>query len=530
MFIRRVKGGSKNKPVTYLQLVRSYRDEKGRPRHKILCTLGKEQDIVNSELAASLAKKFAALSDKLLVIDKEQENILDTYLLGQILAVETIWKKLKLDETLNRVQAQYEINFPLSKAVKLMVLNRLSDPQSKLSINRWKKKLYSKEFDEVQLQHLYRALDILAENKDMLEKELFTQTQSLFQPVINLVFYDLTTVYFESQRQDALRCFGYSKDNKTDCVQVVIGLILSEEDIPLGYEIFPGNTFEGKTVSRIIESLRKKFSIDKIVFVADKGILSKKVLKEIEKAGYEYIVAAKIKKLPKKYHDQILDRNSFQQLNEDLWITDKKIQGHRIVLGYSESKAERDRAMRQATIEELRRKISKGQKGLIKPSYSKYLSIKQTEVRIDEEKIKEEMKWDGYFGYITNNETLTQKQVVGTYKMLYKIEDSFRCMKSSLDLRPVYHWSQKRIQGHIMLCFLSFYVLRVIQRKLREAGLYITAEHAIEELDRVRAIHIKTDKTEVYARTAIQGESNQILRALGVKIPPVVLKENSVVQ
>ncbi|WP_082673551.1 IS1634 family transposase [Thermodesulfovibrio aggregans] len=140
----------------------------------------------------------------------------------------------------------------------------------------------------------------------------------------------------------------------------------------------------------------------------------------------------------------------------------------------------------------------------MKPSYSKYLRVKHKEVSIDKEKIKQESRWDGYFGYVTNNSHLTEEQVLGAYKMLYKIEESFRCMKSSLDLRPVYHWTERRIKGHIMLCFLSFYVLRVIQRKLTEAGLYITAEQAIEELDRVRAIKIRTEKTEVYARTAAE--------------------------
>ncbi|MDW7971741.1 MAG: hypothetical protein RMI01_00850 [Thermodesulfovibrio sp.] len=135
---------------------------------------------------------------------------------------------------LEKLQSKYEIKYSLSKAVKLMVLNRLIEPQSKLSVNRWKRRIYSEEFENTELQHLYRSLDILAENKDILEGDLYHRTQSLFQPVINIVFYDLTTVYFESQRQDGLRCFGYSKDNKTDSVQVVIGLILIEDDILLG--------------------------------------------------------------------------------------------------------------------------------------------------------------------------------------------------------------------------------------------------------------------------------------------------------
>jgi transposase len=530
LFIRRTIGGSKKNPIPYLQLVRSYRDSSGTPKHQVLCTLGREEDILNSGIAESLAKKFASLSDKLIVIEKAKESFLDTYLLGQILAVESIWKKLNLDETLNRVQSEYEIEFSLSKAVKLMVLNRLIDPKSKLSISRWKKRLYTDEFDKIELQHLYRSLDILEENKDMLERELYNKTESLFKPEINLVFYDLTTIYFESQREDVLRCFGYSKENKTDCVQVVVGLILSEDDIPLGYEVFSGNTFEGKTVSTMIKKLRERYAIKKLIFVADKGILSKSVLREIEGAGYNYIVAAKIKNLPKKYHEQILDRSSFRKINEDLSVIAKEINGERFVIGYSESRAERDRAMREAVLEKIKRKLSGGQKSLIKPAYSKYLKVKQGEILIDDERIREEGRWDGYFGYVTNNRELTEEQVIGAYKMLYKIEESFRCMKSSLDVRPVYHWTERRIKGHIMLCFISFYVLRVIQRKLTEGGINIPAEQAIEELERVRAIKIRTDEKEIYARTAVEGESNQILRALGVKIPSVILKEKFVVE
>jgi transposase len=525
MFIRRVKGGSKNNPIYYLQLVQSYRDKNGKPRHKILCTLGREQDFLNSDLPTSLAKKFAALSKKLILIDKEKDTSFNTYLLGQILALEAVWKKLKLDDLLQKVQAQYQIKFPLNKAVKLMVLNRLCAPSSKLSITKWKQKLYSQEFNEIELQHLYRSLDILAENKDLLERELYQQTQSLFKPVINLVFYDLTTIYFESQKEDMLRCFGYSKDNKTDCVQVVIGLILSEDGLPLGYEIFPGNTFEGKTVSKVIRSLKEKFCIGKVVFVADKGILSKEVLKEIEGAGYEYIVAGKLKQVPRRYHEEIFDRSRYERVSEGIWVREMEIEGQRVVLGYSEERAERDRVMREGTLERLRKKIGQGKKGLINPAYSKYLSVRGGEVSIDEGKVEREKRWDGYFGYVTNNREFTAKEVMGAYKMLYKIEEAFRCMKSSLELRPVYHWSARRIEGHIMLCFLSFYVMRVIERGLREAGLGITGEWAMEELEGVRAIQIRTEGKEIYARTEIEGISNQILRALGVKIPSVILQE-----
>ncbi|MCX7913411.1 MAG: hypothetical protein N2511_02360 [Thermodesulfovibrionales bacterium] len=167
----------------------------------------REEDIINSEFAMNLAKKFAALSGRLIVIDKAKESIIDTHIFGQILALEAVWKKLGLDEMFEKVQSRYEVKYSLSKAVKLMVLSRLIQPQSKLSVSKWKGMIYSEEFGEIQLQHLYKSLDILAENREMLEEKLYERTLSLFQPVINVVFYDLTTVYFESQRQDGFRCY-----------------------------------------------------------------------------------------------------------------------------------------------------------------------------------------------------------------------------------------------------------------------------------------------------------------------------------
>ncbi|MEN2985687.1 MAG: IS1634 family transposase, partial [Thermodesulfovibrionaceae bacterium] len=155
--------------------------------------------------------------------------------------------------------------------------------------------------------------------------------------MINIVFYGLTTVYFESQRQDGIRCFGYSKDNKTDSVQIVIGLILSEDDIPLGYEVFSGNTFEEKTVNKVIEKLRDKFFINKVIFVGDKGILSKRVLKDITEAGYEYIVAAKLKGMAKKYKEEILNKERLRRINEEIWIGEKEIEGKRVIIGWSQS-------------------------------------------------------------------------------------------------------------------------------------------------------------------------------------------------
>jgi len=529
MFIKRTRGGSKEKPIYYLQLVQSYRDESGKPKHRVICTLGREEDLINSGTIDSLAQKFADLSDKFILLDKEKDSLGCTYLLGPLLIWDTLWKRLGIEEILNQVKKNYHIQFNFAKAVKLMVFNRLMDPQSKLSITRWKEKLYGQEFQEVELQHLYRALDLLAENKEKIEKRLGKRTLTLFKPEVKLVFYDLTTIYFESQIVDDLRRFGYSKENRTDCTQVVMGLVLSDHNIPLGYELFPGNTWEGHTVGKVIQKLKRDFSLDKVILVGDKGILSKSTLEEIEKAGCEYIVSAKLPKLKKKYEEEILDRDSYTPVNEDLRVKEMEVEGKRVVLGYSEKRRERDEEIRKALLEKLEKRIGeKSSSQLVKPSYRKYVKFKEWEVEIDQKKVEEASLWDGYFGYYTSNQELTPEEVIGAYKLLWQIEESFRCMKSTLDIRPVYHWTPKRIQGHIMLCFLSFYILRVMQYELKEKGLDIPIERVMESLDEIRAVEIIDRKKRFLVRTAIENDNAQIFRALGIKIPKFILSETVV--
>jgi transposase len=529
MFIRRTKGGSKEKPVYYLQLVHSYRDCNGKPRHKIICNLGREEELLNKAVFDDLVKKFSRFAKNVLVFDKERDKVGKTYLFGGLLAVEAVWKKAGLDKIFEGVKKKYKIEFDLESVVKLMILNRLIQPKSKLSIMKWKEKIKDEKLSNIKLQYLYRALDILAEHKGMLEEQLLQSTYRLFKPSVKLLFYDLTTIYFESQREDVLRKFGYSKENKTDCVQIVLALTVNEDNIPLGYEIFPGNTFEGKTVKVMLSEIRQKFQIEKVIIVGDKGILSREVLMEIEENGYEYIVASKLSSLPQKYHEEILNKASYRAINEDLSIKEIQLEGRRLVLGFSEERAQRDSLMRQRILQKIQKKLETDPKGLaIKPAYRKYLSLGEMEIGIDMEKINTQMGWDGHFGFITNNKEITSEQVIGTYKMLWQIEESFRTLKSTLDIRPVYHWSERRIRGHIMMCFLSFYLMRVMQKILQDCCIELSHEEIMDNLNEIRLIEMQTEGRKILMRTEIEGINNKILRALGVKIPSFIVREDVV--
>jgi len=529
MFIKRTRDGSKDNPYYYIQLVHSYRDKKGYPRHKVIMTLGREDKINIDKLSTDIIKTLSKLTKSLIVFDKNKDSMKDVLLLGPIIAIESIWKKLNLDKIIDEVKKNYNISFNLPNATKLMVMNRLLDPKSKLSIMNWKKKIYSQDFDDIELQHLYRTLDILAENKDLLQKRLFETTQSLFKPKIRLVFYDLTTIYFESQMQDVLRRFGYSKDNKTDCVQVVLAFAVDENNIPICYEMFPGNTYEGHTVESLIKRLKEDFEIEKVVVVGDKGILSDKVLSDLEGAGLEYIVSAKLNQLPKKYHKDITDKSSYKDLGNGLLAKELEVKGRRLVLCYSEKRAQRDSAMREETLNRLSKKLKADPKSLTaSPTYRRYLRIEKYKAFIDESKVEEQSKWDGFYGFYTNAVDLSPEKVVDAYHSLWQVEESFRCMKSTLDLRPVYHWTEKRIEGHVMMCFMSFYVLRVMQKFWSDYGLTLSPERAMELLSEVVVTEVKAGDKLYHIRTEIAGEVNQLLRSLGCKIPSTVLEENVV--
>lgn len=263
--------------------------------------------------------------------------------------------------------------------------------------------------------------------------------------------------------------------------------------------------------------------------VADKGILSHKVLQEIEEAGYEYIIASKLMKLPRKYHHQILDKDQYQSVNDDLMISSIELADKRIVLGHSQKRALRDKRMRQQLLDRLSKKLHSDKKGTItKSAYKKYLDIGKLDVKISEAKVKEQSCWDGHFGFVTNNQDLSQLQVIETYSMLYQIEASFRCLKSTLNIRPMFHWTKKRIKGHIMMCFLSFCLLKAMQKLLIDKELYLTHEKLMQHLQHIKAVEIKSNGRSIYARTDIKEENCRIFRALGVKIPSFILKDNVV--
>ena len=528
MFLKRVKGGSKNNPIYYFQIAESYRSKDGKPKHKTICTVGRVDEVIRDGTLKRFVESITRHLDDVALLDLEKENIKDVRLLGAVLVIEKAFKDLGLDRKLTSIASERKIRFDLVKAVKLMLINRIRAPSSKLSIMKWKERLYNcEDYEDVQAQHLYRSLDILAEEAEVLKKHTYhgIRPLSLFKPQVSVVYYDLTTLYFESEIADELKCFGYSKDNKADKVQVVLGVVLDEEGLPVTYELYPGSTFEGKTVIGMVRKLRKEYEVERVIFVGDRGLVSKRVLEELERLGCGYVLGARIKKLPEVVKEEIIQSSGWEELTQDLRVKEIRVGDRRLVVYKSQLLEKEERNRRQKVLEWIKDQLMKNPKRLmVKRGYSRYIEVEGADIRLNGEAIEKEARLDGVFGFWCKGEEVGKENAYKVYKQLWRVEEAFRSMKSGLKIRPIYHWTPKRIKGHVAMCYLAFCVCRLLESRLKEAGVTLSLREALEELNRVAAVGLETKKGLLDVRTEVKGVQYELFRALHTKIPSVVLK------
>ena len=281
------------------------------------------------------------------------------------------------------------------------------------------------------------------------------------------MFYDMITLYFETESEDDLRKIGFSKDGKFQHPQIMLGLLVGPDGYPVSYDIFEGNTFEGKTLLPMLQRAQKRFGFDKPTVIADSGLLSMENIELLYQQGYQFILGARIKNESVAMQGRILD--AARKLNDKDAMVLEKAGGLRLIVDYSAKRAAKDASNRDKGVKRLLARVSSGRltkKSLNNRGYNKFLTLKgEVEISVDLNKVAEDRRWDGLKGYLTNC-LLPPETVIGNYRQLWKIERAFRISKTDLRIRPIYHRKRARIEAHICIAFVAYTVFKELERRL----------------------------------------------------------------
>lgn len=358
-----------------------------------------------------------------------------------------------------------------------LVIARLAFPLSKLKTIDY---LYRFQGIILDIDAVYRFLDKLNNQlKEQVEQIAFAHTLKVLQGNISIVFYDMTTLYFEASDEDDLRKTGFSKDGKHQNPQIYLGLLVGMGGYAIGYDIFEGNIYEGHTLIPFIEKITAKFNLNKPVVVADAGLLSNANIKALGDLNYEYIIGARLKNEPEKIKQQILAK----QLSDGQMMKIKKANNARLIVTYITKRAIKDEHNRKRGLQRLEKQVKAGKltkSNINSRGYNKYLKLKgEISIEIDYEKFNNDKSWDGLKGYITNTK-LKDKQVIENYKNLWYIERAFRMSKTDLRIRPIYHRLKHRIEAHICISFTAYCVYKELERMLHKEKSKLSLKKAAE--------------------------------------------------
>ena len=428
--------------------------------------------------------------------------------------------------------------------LKFCVLSRVAHPDSK----RKTVETLREDFNEqVHLDKMYRMMDRLYPRISRVKDLVAKNTLCLFNQQVDVLFFDVTTLYFESFEEDGLRQCGFSKDLKFKETQVVLALVTNQEGHPLSYELFPGRMSEARTLISTVDQLKRRFHVRKAVLVADRAMFNDKNLQMMEKEGIQYVVAARLKSLSKVEKEEILNPERFKLskiVSELHWVKEFEYRAkdqqreegkkhRRLIVSYSKKRAKKDEADRLRLIKRLMKKVKNNHisiKSLISNYGTKrYIRVENnSKAVLNEQKIKEESLWDGLHGVVTNIEGRSATELLTRYRRLWKIEEAFRVCKHTLKMRPIYHWKRRRIETHIAICFLAYSLSYTMKHRMEQRGVPFSIEKMREVLKRDQYSLIEDQETKKLYRlpSKLSEPIRAIYEAFGLRrvseIVPVV--------
>src|SRR5690606_5334360 len=499
MFLRKKKNRSGTTSVIIVEKVHS--------KFKHLKTIGVSDDENELEKLEEKARRWILeRSGKVDIFvnhqQQEEEKQFVDHLLSNIENILLNGSQLVLD----RVYDSIGFNKIEDDILRHLVTARLSQPMSKAATVEYLKSHFDQD---VKLHNIYRYLDKLYNTQQEKIQEIsVVHTRKILGGTIGLMFYDVTTLYFEADRGDGFRETGFSKDGKHSLPQVVLGLLVSKDGYPLSYSLFNGSQYEGRTMLPVVEDFVNRFKLDDFVLVADSGLMNRKNIELLESQGYQYIVGARIKNESKPIKQWILS----QEKVEDVFHVKEKGQS-RLIIGYSGKRARKDKYNREKGVERLEKAYKGGtitKQNVNKRGYNKFLELSSNVgVVISREKIKEDEKWDGLKGYLTNT-TLSPEEVYHQYSSLWVIEKSFRVTKGTIETRPMFHFTERRIEAHVCVCFVAFKVYKELEQILKINNVGISVDKVLSIAKTITTIKINLPISgETVNKTMFLSESHK---------------------
>ena len=532
----------------YLQLVESYR-EGGRNRQRVLFSLGNVETLRSDgqlgRLVASL-ERAAGVAPRP-AVGLQTERVLEY---GGSRLAQALWEQFGLTELLRELLAGRRCRFDVIAAVAAMVFNRLLAPKSELALFAWRDRLWWPTFAEapLELAHFYAALDVLLSVKEPLEEALFARLKDLFNLEVDLVFYDLTSTYFEGEGP-ALAAYGYSRDKRPDRRQVLVALACDRHGFPIAHEVLAGQRADVTTVQEMVAALSARFRLRRVIFVADRGMVSADNLAALTEAGYEYVVGMPRRRVPEVLTRAPEDRADYEPgpHRVGLHTTPGETPGTRYVCCYSEARAQEERQIRAARIRrgeqaltKLAAQVAAGRlkrkekiaarvaTALRQAHATSYFTCVVGEADLTfarkEARIATEERLVGRYFLLTNADALPPSEAVEAYFTLQEVERAFREMKDFLKLRPIYHWTDRRVRAHIFVCVLAYLLERSLTHQLRAGGLELSARTALDWASHIHAVENRFAETTIWTVSRPPPVASQVLNAVGLRTLPTVLQ------
>jgi hypothetical protein len=514
MFVRINESGGRR----YLQVVESYRNEAGKPRHRVVANLGRLDDKDGSQLDALIRGLCRAAGREEPAKVEITHEPARAY--GDVFALHEIWKDLGFDRALARALRSGKRKLDVEALVRAMVFNRLCAPDSKLGCLRWLDTVAVPAMpDAVTHQHLLRAMDALMDHAERVEMELAKQIRPLVDQDLSIVFYDLTTVriHGEGAVEDDIRAFGMNKEIGGIARQFVLGVVQTAEGLPLMHTVHPGNVAETKTLQAMLATVLERFPIQRVILVADRGLLSLENIGELTALAergsrrLEFILAVPARRYAELVH-------TFRGLAfDEEGLAESTFARHRLIVAHDPLRAAEQSDRRRARIsalEDMADKMVKkldgqdegqtarGRRASDRGAYSRFtravaeaemtrflkadLHADQFSWSVDEAAIAEAQLFDGKLALITNAPDLTPAEAVAHYKALADIERGFRVLKSDIEIAPVHHRLPDRIRAHALICFLALVLWRVMRMRMKAKGHSASPRTALDMLARIQ--------------------------------------------